>query len=1139
MPYKGPNKLNFLCIIVSELLGETSLKNIPALAGGFNSVTKTLPPNVATAIKNARLAGVVPQTIRELRLMIDTYQHHHRRRDVRLAQEAAAARQRAVLEDKEIPEADPDEADPAAARYTINEDLTIGKLWTDILPDDVAIALQSLTGRLAPALKAQPPLCDPLSSCDIKVEKVQYEGYVDSLGFTPPEPPKYDFRRAARSPGKVAWEDLIAIADRFDSMDVQNGRQDTGGRSWYRRLHDESGARTAILLGATSTGLRKVDGLDLVDIKHLIGLPGAGKTTLLFLLAAYMAERGYKTCFLFPSIEGSTAFVERLSLYDVPAALMFGQGETARNKHVINFAAALSPTNNGFGETRNVAPFFSTNCALAGFAADDEAPFPHSVPPCESLLQVVPGQKKHRLHRCALSSVCGRQYSERALTEATIWVGHVLSMDRQVSRLYTEARMRHFELIGRTFDLIVVDECDGAQSTLDGRGTPIMNLAGDSESLWSNLIQDLHGPAARGANAFVGGVTIPTILELTGRFGSATERLVARIMHFTPAFRKQNANILLTSLSILADMFPYPEESKGKGATARDVEEAQRKQNAAREALERLWDIAAKTVAFRVVGARGGDDEDDDEDAFNLPLELAQTAALCDVDVEVVRIFYETLQQALVRWNQDASETAMRSVAAALKSVPVLTTAHDESTFYQYTALLTTVTILVMQHFGLAPHLRLLNSQGLVGDGVVESRPSKDQMAILPEALIGRLSGVRYTVSDEGDVSIAHVGFAGTPRLLMHRMAALGRETGSGPAVLLTSATSMLEKSPSFHVNCGPHYVLQRPNAGDGWKHSKYRFMPLLDPLDSSKFLRFSGEKMSLREQSLKSMVDQLLRGNALSEVEVALRSNNIVDGVGRKAAFIVNSYEQCETLYQHIHANYPAWRGRTRYLVRASVHGTIPENAITASEIETLGSDQAWDLLIFPMSAIGRGVNIVYKFGERLEKAMLGSLFFLTRPHPRADSLQLIQGIVGRASELFDQRVFANRGEALTELKAARRSISGTIKELLRLPLAAQALGEYARPFVADQMVIILQTIGRAMRGDCPAFIYFVDAAWASRSAYGEADTARTSMLVMMQEILQECLTHTDPATRECYENLYQSFATPLSTIEGLKVKQ
>jgi len=424
----------------------------------------------------------------------------------------------------------------------------------------------------------------------------------------------------------------------------------------------------------------------------------------------------------------------------------------------------------------------------------------------------------------------------------------------------------------------------------------------------------------------------------------------------------------------------------------------------------------------------------------------------------------------------------------------------------------------------------------LVSDSVFESRPSKDQMAILPESLIGRMSGVRYTISEEGNVDVSHVSFAGTPRTLPQRMITLGEESdGGGMAVLLTSATSMLEQSPSFHVSAGPHYVLQRPNAGEGWKHSRYTFLCMRDPKDGVTPLRFSGAKMSQRDVILKLMVDELLKNGNFSHVSTAIAENDVINGVCRKAGLVVNSYEQCRMIFQHIEANHPMWRGKVRYLAQATLHGRMDEHAITAAEVEQLGEDPGWELLLFPMNAIGRGVNIVFRHGPRQNKAIIGSLFFLTRPHPRGDSLQLIQGLVGRASEQFDRRKFHDTEEALQALKQARRDASHMTEYLLRLPLVSHRLGPYAEPFVADQMIIILQTIGRAMRGDCPAFVYFVDAAWAPNSALGRADTDQSSMLVMMQSILAKCLHHADPTRRECYRNLYQSFAEPLDSIQNL----
>ncbi len=1134
-PYRGVDAVNYLCLVAMDLLGQKSLRGLPPLLSGFESVLATLPPAAARALRNLRLAGCAPTTLRDLRLMVEAYRRHHERRErerraardtTRTSTDGAArfsanggTRRSADVANR----GEDTEERGFEARFKISDDLSVEKRWNQLVPDDIREALQSLTNRMPPRTRPRVPSHDPGRAAEIRNKASGFEARVQALGFVPPPTPMFDLGRRPQALAPIRWDELVAIADRFDAMDVASSRQREGERSWYYRLHDETDERRVILYKTDRDGLVATDVLDLSGIRHLIGLPGAGKTTLLYLLAAHVQERGYRACFLFPSIEVSTGFVEKLHQYDVGAALVFGQSESARHRHVANFGASLSGLNKGLGVKRSVALSFSTNCALAAFASAEEEEFPHEDPPCRVLEQERTKDNRRGGAQCALASVCGRQFAERELVGASIWVGHVLSTDRRLSGLFSETEITYFELIARTFDLLVVDECDGTQSTLDERGTPLMKLSGDDSSVWSRLIEDLHGRAARGRNAFVSRTQIPTMLEMTGRFGRAAERLTARVMHFRDDFRKTHDRMLLTTVSIIADLFEAQDEAGPKDYGAQD-------------ALEKIWDLAAKRVAFRSrVPAEVDEAEEDPETPTDRDRALQEAAELAAVDIESMRAFYDALLGAIEEWDLDGTEGALREVAAVLRAAPGLRSNHDDVRFLEYTGLLTTVSLLVLQHFGLAPHLRMLNAQGLIGADVFEQRPSRDALALLPETLVGRLSGVRYMLSDEGDVDISHIGFVGTPRLLAQRMHELGLEDGEGPAVLLTSATSMLEQSPSFHINVGPHYVLNRPRAEGGWAGSKYRFLPQLDPRDDKRYLRFSGSRMSQRERILKAMVEQLFRGGALGDVEAALRSNDVVDGIGRKVGFVLNSYEQCRIVFDYIMAQSPQWRGRVRYLVRPAPHGSVPEFGLTASEVEVLGTDRNWDLLIFPMTAIGRGVNLVYRFGPRVDQAMLGSLFFLTRPHPRMDSLQLLQGLIGRASEEFDQAQFGSTAQALEHLRQARNRESRAIKHLLRLPLSAQRLGEHAKAFVADQMIMILQTIGRAMRGDCPAFVYFVDEAWAPRSAREERDTERSSMLVMMRRIMRECLNHPNAARRQCYENLYTSFSIPLERMEGL----
>jgi hypothetical protein len=1192
-PYMGANRLNFLCVLATELLGMDHLRELPALMAGFDSVLATLPPNVATAVRNLRLEHLAPITESDVRLLVQIYQGHHARRR---QQQRSQAADRSTMplwsdgpEDEEPTggarpasasegQADPalQEQDGIGPRFVIDERLNVRKTWTHVIPDDIKRALQSLTAALPVRQRGQRLMHDPMLPATVRNERTRFEAWLEPLGFMPPAPPIAQVGPhgpTGKAPGVVRWADLALWADRFDEMDVQAGRQRPGQRSWWRRLHTEDGQQIAELARAEGDGLVATATMELVGLKHLIGLPGAGKTTLLYLLAAWMHERGYRVCFLFPSIEVSSAFVETLSRYAIDAALLFGQSDRSRSKHVANFASAVGQDNRGFGVTRGTADFFSTNCALAGYASDEDLPFPHEQPPCGQVIQratnaqgdSAKGRKatRARMRQCALSSVCGRQHAERALATAGVWAGHVLSTDREVSPLFSNVKMRQFEFLARTFDLIVVDECDGAQQNLDARGTPLLKLSGDADSVWNRLLMDLHAPAAQGNNAFVAGANIPGIMAMSGRYGIAAERLTAAIIHAPEKFRKDMANKLLTAVSLLAEMYPDLREEDDWSQESEETEverEARRERHRqGLQVIETVWQQVAKRVAFRA-GAPAVDDDDDhgggsdgndgntgasgDENSggphwLGGQEQIAKLAQMGQTSPEELQAYAERLFDALDRWDRDATDPLLRLLVAQLRQAPGLVPLKDEVAFFELARLLAHVSLLVLQHFGLAPHLRLLNAQGILGDDVFESRPSREFLALVPESLVGRLSGVRYTVGDEGDVDISHVGVAGTPRLLVRRMLALGREDGSGLAILMTSATSMLGPSPSYHVHEGPHYVLRRPNAGESWVRSRYEFLPLKHPQDSRKTLFFSGSRLSQREAILQHMVDQLLADGDLGIVSSAIAQNDVADGVRRRAAFVVNSYEQCRLIYEHIRSHHPTWRSRVRVLVRGGVladAGAAAEHAVTASEVERLGDGEDWDLFVFPMSAIGRGVNVVFQRGPRAGQAMVGSVFFLTRPHPKTDSLSFLQGIVARDSEAFDRQRFSNTGEAMRAMRKERSELAFKVRQLLRMQQSARSLGPYAEEFVADQMVMITQTIGRAMRGDCPAFIYFVDAAWAPLTAIGQADTPRTSMLLMMREILCKCLNHPQPAIRDCYENLYRTFYTPLSQVQGVR---
>jgi hypothetical protein len=371
----------------------------------------------------------------------------------------------------------------------------------------------------------------------------------------------------------------------------------------------------------------------------------------------------------------------------------------------------------------------------------------------------------------------------------------------------------------------------------------------------------------------------------------------------------------------------------------------------------------------------------------------------------------------------------------------------------------------------------------------------------------------------------------------MYQMHQLLRHEGrsAGPNVLLASATSFLKESPTFHIPIGPDLVLRRAAADDGWKGSRYVFAPIRDPDEPTRALRFSGAAIGKRERILRKMIDHYFKGDTPLVQEMTQDFDE-----GRRVGFVVNSYDQVKQFKEHLRRAYPHLNMRVVGVIDKPPSSNEGD-WITAAQVERLGDRGGWDAIVFPMKALARGVNIVFTAGPRQRDAMLGTLIFLTRPHPAAESLDLVAGIAGCETLAFDQKRFSD-GMSVRDIHSAwrdaRRELTLTTRRLLRFPIQASKLGPLAVPFTADIMVDVLQTIGRAMRNGCKARVIFADAAWAPRSSTdgARADTPQTSMLVAMRDILRARLADPDPVERAVYAALYAPFLTPLETCANVR---
>jgi hypothetical protein len=1100
----GDERICWLCALMEEFVGTNSLEHAPALLSGLASVAQA--PAIARArqalfnLRQLTLAYTTPQSIK---LAVALYNEAHYRNKT----------------------TGPYRIDPRSLCFE----------RTDPLEDPLITRAREWLRRPIPhQLHAATP-ADSLQPMAVALGPDPAAIRVPVGPITAPLAPRrtHDLTRKPRGAIRIPLAELAEIALEMDRRDDRHPARRPG--NWRERLE-----RIEVLAPTAGSGLLEAAELELSEVRHLIGLPGSGKTTILVLMAVWLGRHGHKAMFLFPSIEVARQYLADLAFHGVRVGLLVGQSPITRRRHAENIAEAIAASGDrtGFGHTMDGADLFAANCVLPAFSTGDTSMWAFGEAPCEEILQGADKNGRTRKRLCPVWTVCGRNKAPRDLLGADVWVGHVISMDTAVPAHALGERMRHFELIARTFDLVVFDEADEVQARLDGYGAAVMNVSGSEESLHRQIQEQIHDRFARGDNYRLFDRNVELFSRELAEFGNHNTSLISAVQNIADTVGEHYANQLLTTARVIGELLVGPGRQRPARDGATDEEAAAGFTRV--RALTDFWDSAAYDAYY-------------DRNGFK-PLQWPKSD-LCARTLGVGRErLTERRGQLIGHFRRYLAEDFAERRDAIIDDIAevFLTLCFGgkgpPSGARDSVVLLVSITFMILGYQRIVPGTRALVAEGLIRDPIVTDTATPELRRFIPESVLGSLSGVRYRFSEARttrrgarNMALDYISFVGAPRMLMHRFHRLLEADGGppGPAVLLASATSFLEASPAYHVDVWPHYLLRPRAAAPLHTASVYRFKWIPDRARGDAPLRFSGAG-DLRDRNLLLMVDALAGGGvARSEIYKSVRNFDVRQGVPRKAALVVNSYDQARAVKRFLDEHHRDTGRRTKAVVRSLEPGETPAGYVTPAQAESLGDDESCDVIVFPLGAIGRGVNVVFTRGPRALDAAIGSMYFLTRPHPSSDDMRLLQSLAGRATQQFDQLAFAGDLDLAAIARAWRGAKSDTLalaKRLLQEPLQASRLGaKLFRPFTANQMVAILQTIGRGMRNRCPVAVYFVDAAWAAQSAVGRPDSGRDSMLVQMRIILEECCAHPDPVVREVYRQLYGAFLEPLRRVEGV----
>ncbi|MFC4454112.1 hypothetical protein [Deinococcus sonorensis] len=1072
--WNGQERVQWACTLL-EQLGETTLETLPLLLSGMRVTERTVQAQGhETALRNLRRRTGHLLTPRAVRVAVKAF--------LRAVDNGTAeASFRIHPGDLSFTRIPGHEARIEEARTMLHAPPDRPRQSLSVAP------LGDLTARLR---HRTDPIDIPLRLTDLDLEL----------------PKQHDLERTPTRNLTVTVAELEATADRLDLLD--QAPEATWDREHWRSRLD----KVISLQRVTPGGLAHTDTLDLTGLQHLIGLPGAGKTTLITLLCATLAARGQRVSVFFTSIEVAREYLDRLRNYNVGAAMLVGRSESTHRKHGERLAELIAAEGNGgFGHTMGAADLFAQTCPLPAFAVNENDAWarwaPEDAPPCEHIYRQT--EKGNTVqHLCPVWSRCGRMKNHRELVTASVWLGHVRSADTPVPAHTTPERLQYFELIARTFDLVIFDEVDETQKKLDELGANSLKLGGSPDSIHAEA-QKVTTRALNG-NPAVTDRRMYTHAHAANNFERHLIRLHEEISTFEDRHQEDLSlaleNRLLTTNFLIRvalkhfkihassdrrsgiyaffDGALYAAYNPDRPPPCPAVEDAL---GLTREELQQRWTALVGALGLYWTQMQRTDDIEDEMDAvavqFALLLAPEHQAVLAPIARLAVAVgFSIAAYQELVR--------ATRALAG-----------HD-----------------ILQQ-------------------AVRAKASADLDLMVPRNLLGTFSSVLYRRKAEGiGFDIEYLVLDSTPRMLLQRL----HEEGTN--VLLTSATSWLPDASAYHVNVPPSYVL-RPKAQDNTRIT-LKFRPVTDP-QRNEPVRISGTGVHMNA-NLRTVVRDLARpdqGGGLSKLELSIRASRTANGRTRKAALIVNSYDQVTEVIREIARVNPKLAERARGVQRAKPDAAPPgERYVLRGQVESLGHQDDVDVIVFPVTALGRGVNIVFHTDDKDDTdngvAAIGTLYFLIRPHPVVGDLTLMLSRIARDTEAFDQSSAA--GQTLEALSAAQRrargELFGSVMRLLARPMSASMLpSEFVRPFAANLLIPVVQTIGRAIRRSQPAEVHFVDAAWAPKSAAGQTDDERSSVLVGMQHLLRSLVGSTDPGQRDIFQALYGPFADAFADIDGL----
>ena len=923
-----------------------------------------------------------------------------------------------------------------------------------------------------------------------------------------------------------------------------------------------------------STSSRQID---LDGFMHIAGMVASGKTTLILLLAAYLQRHHPKQriTLVVGDVQSAIRLANQINGWfredperETPVATpILGKGQQHKNRR--NFIVSKDYAEHRVqGQAHWGERWLSTGCPLQGLLDSTEI---HEklkgsvlIPgdePCHSL-KALPrkGQRSSSFYGCPFFSTCPSKQAYRDLPASSIWITTPGAM--AMAGLPRQLDLRPIkvgELVYEQSDIVVFDEVETVSQWFDDVYAQQLVLVNEKDGVFDE-------------------VSIPTEEYMRD------DRVPARLTQYWVGVERDALKAVTATLALLDEKqgYPYLQKWVSRGyftpfillfRLARrlsgllefdgpDVTEAECSAN--RQLVRPVVAHFDYLMRLRLL-----------ETDPNTPDEVVQLSAIAQSIYNAgASAGNQNIQRACKRWIQavfpDVEEQLKRlkeKVKRDNREFSNKSTEEDVDDLAMLARRLQfSLTVCLLDLHTRTVLYEWQNSPPTVRGEAFRQRQPAAMMDILSLPTTGRQFGTYYAqpkASSGGKqannvLSLFAYTNIGRQYVLNFHQLLTDLDGRRGPNVLALSGTSYLPHSTQFHLEAPPKGVLRpEESAMEAIAQSTFEFSP---QYKHDQAIRISGQlgtgKMSLFKDVAKALVENSKSlPRTLAAIE-ELASEDLEHWQDRgRILLLVNSYDQARWTADELHQCWTQQRGAIYHLCRNNAFGDelhdeagsmARSQPLQRSDIESFGQTNG-KILVAPLNAVGRGFNILNSHG----KAAFGAVYFLTRPYPHPQDTQAIAKEMNRRAndwvkdetfEAWQEDGIAKRAEALRRISRAywrsveQRAYYRTLIDDDERESHEEKLGAFPRKDLAATTVgLVIQAVGRLLRGGVPFKGYFVDAAWAPNSAIAgskELDTVKTSLLVAMILLLCDYAQAQDPVGHTLYEPL----AHALENTEGLR---